>query len=280
MSLFESIIKISFGASYSVDEGVRIIQREIKRSRRVIFNNIPVTLVEKCLPLLKGKKVSAVFKENTHLTSVAGEIKDISYHTANIQASYGNKKMNFGCIVLPNIIFDITWDNKDKIQDLTGLKFNRCLKCNFRPNLCEYAENSDRGIHIGKVLRPESGAKHLLNDLQKAEKAIVVYVPDFFIEKMIPFFNGKDIRILLPYGHRVHPSVKNMPQCRNARSWFTPNLKVYEHNNAIAGGVCFPHIHYGVAWKDNEVLEVRTIERKECVRCMVEMYFTAWSLGK
>jgi hypothetical protein len=280
MSLVEGIIKISFGASYNVDEGIRVIQREIRRSRRVIFNNIPVALVEEFLPLLKGKKVSAVLKENAHVDSVEEDIEDISYHTANIQAGYANKKMNFGCIVLPNIIFDITWDDKDDIRDITGLKFNKCLKCDYRLNLCEYAEKCDRDIYIGKILSPESGAKHLLNDLMKAEKAIIVYLPDFFLEKMIPFFNGKDIRILLPYGHHVHPLVKNMPQSRRAISWITPNLKIYDQDNAIAGGVCFPHIHYGVAWKDNNILEIRTIEMKECVRCMVEMYLTAWSFGK
>jgi hypothetical protein len=280
MSLIEGIIKISFGASYNLDEGIRMIQREIKRSRKVIFNNIPVALVEKFLPFLKGKKVSVVFKENAHVASVEEDIENISYYTADIHASHGNKNVNFGCIVLPNIIFDITWDNKDEILDITGLKFNKCLKCNFRLNLCEYAEKCDQGIYIGKILRPESGSKHLLNDLQKAEKAIIVYVPDFFIEKMAPFFNSKDIRILLPYGHRVHPFVKNMPQSRSARSWITPNLKIYEHDNAIAGGVCFPHIHYGVAWKNNRILEIRTIEMKECVHCMVEMYLAAWSFGK
>ena len=41
MSLLEGIIKISFGTSYNTAEGMRAIRREIRRSKKVILNNIP-----------------------------------------------------------------------------------------------------------------------------------------------------------------------------------------------------------------------------------------------
>jgi hypothetical protein len=279
MSILEAFFKINLGTSYTAERGIQAIKHQIRCSRKVIVNNIPVSLLEELLPLLEGKKVSVALKETDSWESIEDSIENICFYNADIEASYNNQKMNFGNIVLPNIIFDITWDKKGRIRDITTYKDHNCLKCDYRLNIYRYAEECGRDIYIGKILSPDKGIAHLLKDLNKSEKAYLVYVPDFLVEKTIPLFNGKDVRILLPSGHRVHPVVKEMHNSRMALSFITPNLKFREQNNVIAGAIWLPHIHYCVAWKDNRIIEIRTMEQDSCIHCMEKKHIVAWSTG-
>lgn len=256
-----------------------MIKSKIRCSRKVIINNIPLSLLEELLPLLKGKKVSAALKENGSGKSIQDNVENICFYKSDIKASYKNQKMNFGNIVLPSVIFDITWDKKEGIQDITTYKDHHCLKCDYRLNIYRYAEKYNRDIYIGKILNPDKGIVHLLKDLKKSKKAYFVYTPDFLVEKAVPFFNGKDIRVLLPSGHHVHPVIKKMPHSRMAVSFITPSLVLRGQDNVIAGAIWFPHIHYCMAWKDNQVLEVRTMEQNSCIHCMEKKHITAWSTG-
>jgi hypothetical protein len=279
MSILEALFKINLGTSYTVDRGIQVIKRKIRCSRKVIVNNIPVSLLEELLPVLEDKNVSVSLSEDCHWESIEDNFENICFYNANIQASYNNQKMNFGNIVLPNMIFDITWDKKEQIRDITEYKDYNCLKCDYRLNICRYAEKYSRDIYIGKILSPDKGIALLLKDLKKSKEALIDYVPDFLVEKLIPFINGKDVRILLPSGHRVHPVVKKMPHSRMAMSLITPNLELRDQNNVIAGGIWFPHIHYCVAWKDNRILEIRTMEQNPCIHCMKKKHITAWTTG-
>lgn len=279
MSLLERILKLSFGASYQVDEGIRNIKKEIRSSKKVILNNIPVSLVQELLPLLKSKNVSISLKENEYDPSIGDEIGGISYHDADIHAGYGDKNMHFGCIVLPKIIFDVIW-NEDGIQDISGFKTSSCLKCDLRINLCDNAAEYGQGVCVGAVFNAEDGLRHIKENLQKSSKAIINYLPDYLIEELLPYLKGKKIHIMMPHGHRVHADVKNIPQSRVARKLIKPHLKIHDHHDVMGGGICLPHIHYGIAWKDDKILEIRTAEVEECVHCMVKKHLTAWSLGK
>jgi hypothetical protein len=279
MSLLERILKISFGASYQVDEGIRNIKKEIRSSKKVILNNIPLSLVQELLPLLKDKKVSISLKEAEFDQSIGDEIGGISYHDADIQAGYGEENMHFGCIVLPKMIFDVIW-NEDGIQDIAGIKTSSCLKCDLRVNLCNNVEEYGETVCVGTVFNAEEGIRHIKENLKKSSKAIINYLPDYLIEELLPYFKGKKIHIMMPYGHRIHADVRNIPQSRVARKLIKPQLKIHDHHDVMGGGICLPHIHYGIAWKDDKILEIRSLEVEECVHCMVKKHLFAWSFGK
>lgn len=279
MSLLERILKISFGASYQVDEGIRNIKKEIRSSKKVILNNIPLSLVQELLPLLKDKKVSISLKEAEFDQSIGDEIGGISYHDADIQAGYGDENMHFGCIVLPKIIFDVIW-NEDGIQDIAGIKTSSCLKCDLRVNLCKNVEEYGERVCVGTVFNAEEGIRHIKENLKKSFKAIINYLPDYLIEELLPYFKGKEIHIMMPYGHRIHADVRNIPQSRVARKLIKPQLKIHDQHDVMGGGICLPHIHYGIAWKDDKILEIRSLEVEECVHCMVKKHLFAWSFGK
>jgi hypothetical protein len=279
MSILETLFNINLGTSYTPDRGIEVIKRKIRSSRKVIVNNIPVSLLEELLPLLEDKKVLVALKENGSRELIEDDIEDICFYNADIEASYNNQKMNFGNIVLSNMIFDITWDKKERIRDITTYKDHSCLKCDYRLNIYRYAEENGRDIYIGKIHSSDKGIAHLLKDLKKSKKAYLVYVPDFLVEKLIHLVNDKDVRILLPSGHRTHPVVKEMPHSRMAMSFITPNLELRGQNNVVAGGVWLPHVHYCVAWKDNRILEMRTMEQDSCIHCMEKKHITAWNMG-
>lgn len=279
MSLLEGIIKFSFGTSYKVKEGIQAIKKELICSKEAILNNIPVSLLQDILPHLKDKDVSITLKESSLVESIEDDIRDISYHSANIHAGYGDEKMQFGCIVLPKILFDIIW-NEEGVRDISAIKVRSCLKCDIRTDLCGCAAECGKEFYLGGVVDIAEGIELIKNDLKKSSKAIINYLPDYLIEELLPFLQGKDIRIMMPYGHRIDPDLESIPNSRISRKLIRPQLKVYDHNDAMCGGVCFPHIHYGVAWKGDEILEIRTLEVEECVRCMVEKHITAWSFGK
>ncbi len=279
MSLLEGILKVSFGVSYKVEDGIRDIKKRIRSSKKVILNNSPVSLLQELLPVLKGKDVSVTLKESDFKESIAEDIDGVSYHSAAIHAGHGEEKMHFGCIVLPNMLFDVIW-NEDGIRDISGIKLHSCLKCDLRVNLCQCAEASGEEVYVGGIYNAEEGVRLIKEDLKKSSKAIINYLPDFLIEELLPFFKGKEIRIMMPYGHRIHSEVKDIPHSRISRMLVKPRLRIHDHHDAMPGGICLPHIHYGVAWKDDKILEIRTIEVEECVQCMVGKHMSAWSLGK
>ncbi len=279
MALLDGILKISFGISYEVEEGLRDIKRGIRSSKKVILNNIPLSLLQELMPLLKGKDVSVSLKKNEFEESIDEDIEGISYHKADIHAGHGDEKMHFGCIVLPKMLFDVIW-NDEGVQSISGIKLHSCIKCDLRVNLCQAAEAFGEEVYVGAVYNAEDGVRLIKEDLQKSSRAIINYLPDFLVEELVPYFKGIDIRIMMPYGHRVHEDVKSIPHSRVARRLVKPKLKIYDQEDAMPGGICFPHIHYGVAWKDDKILEIRTIEVDECVQCMVGKHMTAWSFGK
>ncbi len=279
MSLLEGILKVSFGVSYKVEEGIRDIKKGIRSSKKVILNNIPVSLLQELMPLLKGKNVSVSLKKNEFEDLVEDDIKNISYHKAGIHAGHGDEKMHFGCVVLPKMLFDVIW-NDEGVQSISGIKLHSCLKCDLRVNLCQVADAFGEDVYIGGVYNAEEGVRLIKEDFKKSSKALINYLPDFLVEELIPFFKGKDIRIMMPYGHRIHSDIKSIPHSRVSSRLIKPKLRIYEHHDAMPGGICFPHIHYGVAWKDGKILEIRTIEVKECVECMVGKHMNAWSFGR
>lgn len=279
MSLFDGILKINLAVTYRVDKGILAIKKGIVRSDKVTLNNIPISLLLELLPLLKGKDVSVNQKVADFNTSINDGIGDVFYHSAFIHASVGGEKMQFGCIVSPKKVFDIAW-NERGIQDITGVEAHDCLKCDFRVNLFEFAEKQGGEVSIGTVFDPEQGIRQIKEDLKKCSKAIISYVPNFLVEELLPFFPGKDIRILMPSGERIHPDVKSIPSSRVALNFVRGSMKVYEYQDVAVGGICFPHMHYAVAWKDGKIIEIRTIEIQGCIRCMVEKHITAWSFGK
>jgi hypothetical protein len=188
--------------------------------------------------------------------------------------------MQFGSIVLSRKIFDILW-YKDEIKDVVEVKSPSCLRCNFRANICEYAEEFGHDVYIGDAFDADEGVNQIKEDLKKSSKTIFSYIPDFLIEELIPLIiKDKENRILMPYGHRIHPAVRGLPHSRIARRFIKPHFIVHNTHHVMGGGICFPHTHYGVAWKDDKILEIRTVKVKECVRCMVEKHITAWSFGK
>jgi CRISPR/Cas system CMR subunit Cmr6 (Cas7 group RAMP superfamily) len=111
-----------------VDEGIEEIKRRIAASRRVRISNVPMSLVEELVPLLKDKDVKIVLPKDGKATDELRQIGEIAIQKTKIYKDHKGTEANVGSIYFTDAIFNVAW-TKNKILQTDAMNYNKCVKC-------------------------------------------------------------------------------------------------------------------------------------------------------
>lgn len=109
-------------------EGVEQLKSKIEKSRRVRIGNIPTSLLEKLLPVLKGKDVKIILPTGEKPTSKLKGAGDVGVQKAKIYSDFKGIEANEGSIYFSDVMFCVTW-SKDKILQVSTMEYDKCVKC-------------------------------------------------------------------------------------------------------------------------------------------------------
>ena len=112
----------------SVKEGTQQLKDKISTSRKVRIGNIPVKLLDKLLPVLKGKDVKIILPRGQKPTAKMKEIGDVAIQKAKIYSDFKGVEADEGSIYFSNVMFCVTWA-KDKILQISTMEYDKCVKC-------------------------------------------------------------------------------------------------------------------------------------------------------
>lgn len=109
-------------------EGVRQLKNKIEKSRRVRIANVPVSLLEKLLPVLKGKDVKIIVAAGEKPTTKLKEVGDVAIQKAKIYSDFKGVEANEGSIYFSDTVFGVTWA-KNKVLQISTMEYDKCVKC-------------------------------------------------------------------------------------------------------------------------------------------------------
>jgi len=112
----------------SPEDAIEEITNKIERSRRVRISNIPMALLEKLLPLLKGKDVKIILPMKAKANAELRQIGEVAVQKAKIYKDYKGVEANAGSIYFSDRIFGVVWV-KDKILEIDAMDYDKCVKC-------------------------------------------------------------------------------------------------------------------------------------------------------
>ena len=109
-------------------EAVDAMESKIEKSKRVRISNIPMGLLKKLAPLLKGKDVKIILPSGEKATKELRQIGDVAVQKAKIYKDYKGVDADLGSIYFSDRIFSIAW-SKDKILQIDAMDYDKCVKC-------------------------------------------------------------------------------------------------------------------------------------------------------
>jgi hypothetical protein len=112
----------------STKEAVEAIRDKIEKSRRVRISGIPMSLLKKLLPVLKGKDVKIILPLGEKVRPELREVGEVAVTKARIYKDHKGTEANLGSIYFSDRMFSVAWAD-DKIIEIDVLEYDKCVKC-------------------------------------------------------------------------------------------------------------------------------------------------------
>jgi len=122
---YEAKISTTFRSN---KEALEAIKDKIGKSRRVRISNIPMKLLGKLAPLLKGKDVKIILPLKAKASKELKEIGDVAVTKARIYKDYKGVEANVGSVYFSDRIFSVVWTD-GKILQIDAMDYDKCVKC-------------------------------------------------------------------------------------------------------------------------------------------------------
>ena len=112
----------------TIEDAIKEIKKKVEKSRRVRISNIPMNLLDKLVPPLKGKDVKIILPMNSKPTSELKQLGEVAVQKAKIYKDYKGTEADVGSVYFSDRIFSVTWV-KDKILQIDAMDYDKCIKC-------------------------------------------------------------------------------------------------------------------------------------------------------
>jgi hypothetical protein len=122
---YEAKISTTFS---STKEALKKITDKIEKSKAVRINNIPMDMLAKFLPLLRGKDVKIILPVGTKANGELTELGPVAITKARIYKDYKGIEANAGSIYFSDRIFEIVWID-EKVLRIDAMDYSKCVKC-------------------------------------------------------------------------------------------------------------------------------------------------------
>lgn len=129
MAIVNGVYEEKISTTYrTVSEGVEQIKVRLGKARKVRIGNVPLGLLDKLRPLLKGKDVKLILPRDTKPTVELMEIGPVAIQKAKIYKDHKGVEAELGSIYVGDTMFSIAWEN-GKILEIDAMGYAKCVKC-------------------------------------------------------------------------------------------------------------------------------------------------------
>jgi hypothetical protein len=119
----------------------------------------------------------------------------------------------------------------------------------------------------------EEGIEELKRMIQKWRKIRISNIPMSLLEELKPMLNDKDLMIILPMNEKATEELKQLAPIATTKARIYVDYKGEEANS---GSVTFSSLIFNIAWINDKILNVSTMEYSKCVKCMAGTFEGGW----
>ena len=120
---------------------------------------------------------------------------------------------------------------------------------------------------------PEEGIDEIKRQIQKSRRIRISNIPMKLLDELKPLLKDKDLMIILPMGEKPDEALTQLAQTATTKARIYSDYKGTEAN---AGSIYFVSMVYSIAWANDEILNVSTMEYGKCVKCMQGTFDGGW----
>jgi len=109
--------------------------------------------------------------------------------------------------------------------------------------------------------------------VQKSRKIRISNIPMNLLEELKPLLKDKDLMIILPMNEKPTEELKQLAPTATTKARIYVDYKGEEANS---GSVTFSQLIFNLAWINDKILNVSTMEYGKCVKCMAGTFEGGW----
>jgi len=119
----------------------------------------------------------------------------------------------------------------------------------------------------------EEGIAEMKRMIQKSRRIRISNIPMRLLEELKPLLKDKDLMIILPLGEKPTEELKQLAPTATTKARIYVD---YEGQEANSGSINFSNIIFNIAWLNDTVLGVSTMEYGKCVKCLAGTFDGGW----
>ena len=119
----------------------------------------------------------------------------------------------------------------------------------------------------------EEGVAEIKRMIQKSRKIRISNIPMSLLEELKPLLKDKDLMIILPMNEKSTEELKQLAPTATTKARIYVDYKGEEANS---GSITFSQLIFNVAWVNERILNVSTMEYGKCVKCMAGTFEGGW----
>ena len=119
----------------------------------------------------------------------------------------------------------------------------------------------------------EEGIAEIKRQIQKSRRIRISNIPMPVLEELKPLLKDKDLMVILPMGQKPDQAIRELGQIATTKARIYTDFKGTEAN---AGSIYFASTVYNIAWANDKILNITTMEYGKCVKCMQGTFEGGW----
>jgi hypothetical protein len=119
----------------------------------------------------------------------------------------------------------------------------------------------------------EEGIAEIKRMIQKSRRIRVSNIPMSLLDELKPLLKEKDLMIILPIGEEPTEELKQLAPTATTKARIYVD---YMGQEAASGSIAFANTIFNIAWVNDKVLSISTMEYGKCVKCMAGTFEGGW----
>jgi hypothetical protein len=119
----------------------------------------------------------------------------------------------------------------------------------------------------------EEGLAEIKRMIQKSRRLRISNIPMHLLGELKPLLKDKDLMIILPSNEKPTEELKQLAPIATTKARIYVDYKGQEANS---GSITFASTVFNIAWVNDKILAVSTMEYGKCVKCMAGTFDGGW----
>lgn len=119
----------------------------------------------------------------------------------------------------------------------------------------------------------EEGIAEIKRMIQKSRRIRISNIPMSLLEELNPLLKDKDLMVILPMNEKPTEELKQLAPMATTKARIYVDYKGEEANS---GSINFSRLIFNLAWVNDKILNVSTMEYGKCVKCLAGSFEGGW----